>query len=233
MTSLSSWRIVPRRNRLSRVSAAPQQFLTLSAPLQHDSLPPEVALLLPNQDGVRALIPALRTVTIKSNGPLGLGLFLADPFFVVDHRIDAIKQAGITWVTNLPSVTQYDDSIALQLSEVQFNLNRELERLASFKMAGFHIAVTVTDAAGSVEACRIDPEFLIVLPHVGDFGAGFPSFRQRGAAIDAIARATKEVQWTGGIYGLGTAIEAESESLWPDALDGLICRPQVYTQDPH
>lgn len=233
MTSLSSWRIVPRRTRLSRVTAAPEQFLTLAARLQHDSLPPEVSLLLPNQDGVRALIPALNTLTGNPTGTLGLGLFLADPFFVVDHRIDAIRQAGITWVTNLPSVSQYDDSIAQQLSEVQFNLNRELGRLASFKAAGFHIAATVTDAAGAVEACGIDPEFLIVLPHVGDFGAGFPSFRQRGAAIDAIARATKEVQWTGGLYGLGTALESESESLWPDALDGLICRPQTYMQAPH
>jgi hypothetical protein len=226
MADLSSWRLVPRKRKNPHISGIPGQFLTLSPRLNHDRLPPEVALLLPNQDGVRSLIAGLDGAATETDEPLGLGLFLADPFFVAERNVESLKQAGVIWVTNLPTVAQHDDSFAQQLSEVRFDLARELERLSAFKAAGFRIAVTVTNAAGARAACEINPECLIVLPHVADFGAGFPSFRQRGASADAVSRAAQSTGWTGEIYGLGTALEAESESLWPDILDGLICRPE-------
>ncbi|MDF1749190.1 MAG: hypothetical protein P1V34_09995 [Alphaproteobacteria bacterium] len=226
MTSLSSWRIFSRNRESPTIDRVAEQFITFAARLEHDSLPAEVSLLLPNQDGARALIKAIHAAEIPAQDALGLGLFLADPFFIVDHQIDALKAAGISWITNLPSVAQHDDSFAQQLSEVQFNLTRELDRLAEFKAAGFRIAVTVTDATGATAACALDPDMLIVLPHVGDFSAGFPSFRHRGVSADAVSQAAKKSGWEGPIYGLGTTLEAESVRLWPDVLDGLICRPQ-------
>ena len=66
---------------------------------------------------------------------------------------------------------------------------------------------------------------MIVLPRVADFAAGFPSFRQRGAAAHAVAEAARQAGWTGFLLGLAERREADHETLWPDSLDGVLCRP--------
>jgi hypothetical protein len=224
MAQFLSWRIVPRRDSPAPATQLPAGFRTLASPFRHDGLPDEVALLLPNQDGARSLLNAVAAAPEPSQDE-GLGLFLADPFLNIPQVCRRLNAAGITWVANLPSVTQQDEEFARQLTDVGLDLGRELSRLAALRDEGFRIAVTVTDRSGAASAVEIAPDVMIVLPRIADFAAGFPSARQRGAAVQEVAAAAAAGGWSGSLLGLGSSEEAAYERLWPGGVDGLLCRP--------
>jgi len=223
--NLFSWRIVPRHARAPTEATLPPGILTHVPQLRHESLPDEVPLLLPNRDGARALIQCVSQGMYTGHG---LGLFLADPFLSAARVSGDLHRIGITWITNLPTVEQQDVDFSAQLADVGLDRSREFTQLAAFKTAEFRIAACIADADGARDAVAISPDALIVLPRIADFAAGFPSFRQRGAAADAIAEIAHAQGWRGPILGLGEQREAESESLWPAILDGLICRPSLF-----
>lgn len=197
--------------------------------LQHEGLPPEVALLLPNQDTNRLMMDALaRPDPVIVN--VGIGFFMADPFLNLDRIVGALRQAGIQWVANLPSVEQQDAVFTRQLTDIGLDHDRELSRLAALRGQGFRIAVSLSDADTAPAALAIDPDALIVLPRVADYAAGFPSFRQRGTVAQSIRQAAQAAGWTGPILGLGEASEVPHQTLWPEPVDGLICRPAMVGQ---
>lgn len=224
MTELLSWSIVPRRAEPPDSPALPATFHTLAPPFRHEGLPDEVGLLLPNQDGTRQLVQAVNETPDRFGG-VGLGLFLADPFLTVARVCAPLRAAGVTWIANLPSVEQQDPEFARQLTDVALDHGRELAQLAAFKAEGFPIAAVVADAAGAEAAAAIAPDAVIVLPRVADFAAGFPSARQRGSALQAVAAALGS-DWSGRLLGLGDAGEAAYPQQWPDAQDAMLCRPR-------
>jgi len=183
-------------------------------------------MLLPTNPGPVALVDDLLNEPAVPDR-LILGLLLASPFLNVKVESARLRRAGFTRIVNLPSVVQHDEEFSQQLADVDLGFERELQCLSQFRAQGFEVATVVADARTAAAAAVIDPGIMIVLPRVADFAAGFPSLRQRGSAVQSASEAARDTGWTGTLLGLGEAREAENESLWPTALDGLVCRPEV------
>lgn len=193
-------------------------------------MPEEVAILLPTNQGPTGLIENMVTDPAACHNAI-LGLFLASPFLNVAVESTRLRRAGIDWIANLPSVGQHDEEFSQQLADVGLGFDRELECLAQFHSEGFRIAAVVADARTASAAAAIEPEAMIVLPRVADYAAGFPSLRQRSTAVQSVADAAGAAGWAGILLGLGESREADSKSLWPNRLDGFVCRPEAVIRD--
>jgi len=225
MLNLVTWRIVLRPGSGWSARAIPDAIVTVGPAFRHPGLAVEVGLLLPNRNCLRRLAAALDAARDLFAGR-AVGLFLADPFLNLRTELDRLTAAGITWIANLPSVEQQDEAFTRELADVGLDRGLESQRLVSFRSAGFRTLAVVADQAGTAGAVETGPDGLIVMPRIVDFAAGFPSFRQRGAAAAAVADRARAAGWSGPVLGLGTSSEADHETLWPPPLDGLICRPE-------
>lgn len=211
-------------------AAFPDVFRALATPvpmLIADGLPAEVGLLLPNRNSQAAELALAEVVGRLTEPGVVLGLFLANPFLRIGPLVAACRAAGIDWVANLPSVSQQEPEFAQQLEDVGLDLGGELKRLDALRSAGLRIAAVATDADGACRVAEMGAECLIVMPRVSDFAVGFPSSRQRGAAIQDIRAALSEAAWHGPILGLGDETEASHPGLWPEGVDGLLVRPRA------
>lgn len=226
--TLARWAITTRPG-LPHPAALPSQIFTASPSLRHPSLPEEVSLLLPVQPNPQALVENILAAPAVLEGA-ALGLFLANPFFSPPREAQRLAVAGLRWIANLPSVAQHDQEFAQQLSDVALDHARELAVLADFKAAGLRVLAIVSDTAEAQGAAALPADAVLVMPKSVDLAAGFPSLRQRGSAAQAIAAALHDSGWRGTLLGLATKSEAERPSLWPDAWDGLVCRPLVSEQ---
>ncbi len=187
-------------------------------------MPDEVALLLPNHSGASGLISEVLCAPSQVESR-ALGLFLADPFFNAAAEANRLRASGINWIANLPSVEQQDQEFVQLLGDVGLDRGLEIERLRELGAAGFQILLVVAGPEAVSAATRVDPAALFVIPTVADFAAGFPSFRQRGAAAREVRQAIRTLGWNAPLLGLAAASEVGHETLWPDALDGVVCRP--------
>ena len=229
--NLVTWRVVRRASPSARDWPLPPAILTAGPPFSHESLPTEVALLLPNTAGAGGLITAL-AVEPSCLARQTLGLFLADPFLNVPGEVARLRAAGVTSLANLPSIEQQDAEFAQQLEDVGLDVAREVDRLAQFRRHGFSVIAAVAGAAAAGAVAALDPLAVVVVPRVADFAAGFPSFRQRGVVAREIAAALKACGWQGPLLGLATAGEAAHETLWPEVLAGVVCRPEPFAANP-
>lgn len=227
MLNLLAWRLVLRPSILGQNWPIPPSILTGVPRLRHEGLPPEVGLLLPNTDGPAGLVAGLAKGAFQAQGA-ALGLFLADPFLNISGEVDALRRHGIDCIANLPSVEQQDPEFSQQLGDVGLDFAREVEGLRQFREQGFRILAGVAGPAAAVAVTPLNPLAVVVLPRVPDFAAGFPSFRKRGTVAREIREALRSAEWSGPLLGLATASEAEHETLWPDVLDGVVCRPEVW-----
>src|SRR3546814_3707900 len=116
----------------------------------HESLPPEVALLLPTTAGADGLSAALATMPatglatgLERFADRALGLFLADPFLNIAGQVSRLRRAGVTSVANLPTVEQQDVDFAQQLADVGLDFTREVDHLGRFRRAGFNVIAAV------------------------------------------------------------------------------------------
>ena len=187
-------------------------------------MPDEVGVLLPSNIGPKRLIDNVVNQSSLYSDAI-IGLFMSNPLLNVDLESRRLTQAGVRWITNLPSIEQQDEEFSQQLADVALDRKRELECLARFCSHGFKIASVVADGRGAAAATSVKPSAMIVLPRVSDFAAGFPSLRQREVAAQDITEATRQAGWEGLLLGLGEERETENERLWPNTLNGLVCRP--------
>ena len=209
----------------------PSAIVTVGAPFSGDSLPTEVALLVPNTAGAAGLLAKI-AASPQLAADRALGLFLADPFLNVAREVAGLKAAGIAAVANLPSVEQQDSDFAQQLGDVGLGFAREVDRLGEFRRAGFAVIAVVAGAAAARLIRPLEPVAVVVLPRVADYAAGFPSFRRRGAVAREVAAALTAEGWQGPLLGLAAASEVAHETLWPDVLDGVLCRPEPLNLPP-
>lgn len=224
MVEMMTWRIALRARPATPQIKLPAAVVTIAPCFRHERMPPEVSLLLPTNEGPKQLIDAVVEDPARCADAI-LGLFMANPFLNVALESTRLAAAGVAWVTNLPSVEQQDKDFSRHLADVALDRPRELDCLRQFRARGFKIAVVVTDGPGGAAAAAIEPDALIVLPRVADFAAAFPSLRQRGAAAQAVYEAARGGGWHGPLLGLGEPRETQYERLWPERLDGLLCRP--------
>lgn len=219
-----SWDITLRKESRWESFALPPAILTSGPGFPETGMPNEVALLLPNQNGASSLISAVLTMPSYLQ-TRALGLFLADPFFNARTEAARMRDTGIKWIANLPSVEQQDQEFVQLLGDVGLDRNMEIERLKELAATGFHILAVVAGPEAAEAAAKINPAAVFVIPRVIDFAAGFPSFRQRGAAAKDVHEAVTSAGWTGPLLGLAAESEIAHETLWPDVLDGVVCRP--------
>ncbi len=187
-------------------------------------MPNEVALLLPNDHGASDLISKVLTMPSYLQAR-ALGLFLADPFFNAGTEAARMRDTGIKWVANLPSVEQQDQEFVQLLGDVGLDRSMEIKQLGELAAAGFQVLAVVSGPEAVEAAARINPAAFFVIPKVTDFAAGFPSLRQRGAAAREVREAASNAGWKGALLGLAAESEVAHETLWPDVLDGVVCRP--------
>ena len=204
--------------------AVPAAVLTTSAGFDHPNMPPEVALMLPTNDGPAAFADTL--LQAQNRDPaVAAGLFLSDPFLSVERVGRRLRDAGVEWVCNLPSVEQQDEEFTQLLADVGLDRHGEVAALGKFKEAGLKVAAVVSSAAGACDVAGIGADAIIVLPRISEFAAGFPSPRQRGAAAQSVRDAVRDNGWHGPLLGYGDDSETDRESRWHDAVDGILCRP--------
>lgn len=223
--NLLTWDVVRRRGLDAREWPLPRSIVTLGPRFRHDSLPDEVGLLLPNSEGGGALISAVRGAPGCLRGA-ALGLFLADPFLNVAGEAASLRDSGVGWVANLPSVEQQDPDFSQQLGDVGLDFAQEVERLLLFRQHRFRILTVVSSVAAAERVVPLDPEAILVIPQVADFAAGFPSMRQRGAVAREIAEVLRGRKCNGALLTLAAPSEMDHETLWPKEIDGAVCRPQ-------
>lgn len=219
-----SWDITLREESDRDSLVLPPAILTARPRFSESGLPDEVALLLPNNNGASGLITEVLAAPAQLENR-ALGLFLADPFFNVAAETGRLRESGTGWVANLPSVEQQDHDFVQLLGDVGLDRDLEIERLAKLKAGGFHVLAVVAGVEAARAAAEIGPDALFVLPRVADFAAGFPSFRQRGAAVKDVRVALEAADWHGPLLGLAAETEVAHATLWPDELDGVVCRP--------
>jgi aryl carrier-like protein len=221
-----SWKIVLRAEIADLNTDLPQEILTIAPTFRHDGMPFEVGLLLSTNMGPRQFLNEINLGPPENSNAI-LGLFLNDPLLNITTESARLLKSGYRWITNLPSVEQQDLDFSQQLSDVGLDKQREFDLLARLKSEGFKIAVVVADNEAASTVVKLNPEIIIVVPKVSDFAAGFPSPRQRGQAAQNIFQATKDLGWAGLLLGLGEHSEIDHESLWPNCLNGLLCRPKL------
>lgn len=224
--NLLTWKVVRRPSSAARHSVLPAGILTAGPPFRHESLPAEVSILLPNTAGASGLIAAAAARPSSVAGQ-ALGLFLADPFLNLAAEMAGLQRAGVGCVANLPSVEQQDPEFAQQLGDVGLDFAREVDRLGQLRRHGFRVVAVVAGAPAAAAVAALDPLVVVVVPRVADYAAGFPSFRQRGVVAQQVAAALNASRWQGSLLCLATADEAAHETLWPDVLGGVLCRPEA------
>jgi len=226
MGEFLTWQIVLRDEVHGKNAEIPQRIITVKPGFQHENMPNEIGILLPGNEGPAALIDAVVAAPSLVEGAV-MGIFLASPFLRVDLDAPRLRQAGIDWIANLPSVGQYGKEFSEQLEEVGLGLESELSALAQYKEREFSVAAVVVDEQGACAAAKLLPQAMIVMPSVTDFAAVFPSLNQRGNAVQAISTALAEDVWDGLLLCLGDPGEVAHPRQWPTGADGLVIRPSV------
>ena len=216
------WRIVAPNH----ADILPDGFLTVAPAMPGDAVPAEVGLLLPAGNGGGALTDLVSSDPVIA-ADQGVGLFMANPFLAVDREAARLQAAGVTWVANLPSTHQQDGEFRQQLEDVGLDWAREIECLSRFGALGLKRLAVLCDEAAAADVLAARPEAVVILPHVGDFAAGFPSMLRRGGSAQAVAQALRAEGWAGPVLVLGTDAEAASPTLWPHGVDGLLLRPAL------
>lgn len=211
---MQSWKI----HRKSQVPDLPEVILTAPSGAPVSNLPPELAALLPtrpDEDSWISEIPAEACV----------GLFMANPLSQ-RNRIDTrLQDAGVKWVTNLPSVSQHDEEFIANLSEVGLGPRLELENLARYLRQGFKCIATVSSPKDATYAASVGLTNFLVMPHVQAYEGGFPSELTRNRAVAEVANVLAELPVT--LLGLVSASEAAAKSVWPPQVSAVIERPRA------
>src|SRR3546814_19942806 len=128
----------------------------------HESLPPEVALLLPTTAGADGLSAALATMPatglatgLERFADRALGLFLADPFLNIAGQVSRLRRAGVTRVANLPTVAPQDVDFAKQLADVRLDFTRQVPHTRRRPRPGLHVHAPLARSTGGPAAAPV------------------------------------------------------------------------------
>ncbi|WP_420415340.1 hypothetical protein [Roseibium sp.] len=196
----------------------PRSILTAGTPEAPGSLPVEVSLLLPTRKPETHLPPA----GVMEDGDAA-GVFLTNPFLnktILTHQLTA---RSVSWLSNLPSIIQYDDAFVQQLSDVNLGFANELNTLISLCGTRAKSIVSIGRPEEAVVAAEAGVNALFVLPPVDHFETGFPSVRMRQEQILKVRKAIPDYQ--GYVLGLVTDAESVRPRTWPAGIDAGVIRP--------
>lgn len=225
MEGFLRWPVIRRHpaNQRNR-KGLPSAILTLSPALALDTLQITVSLLLPGNSGTRDTINAICGAKAW-DGDDALALFLANPF--LNLKIDGmrLRQRGLRWIANLPTVDQHDDVFVQELREVNLGPQLEIQHLAQLKSQGFFIMAIVSTVTTTELALHIDPDAVLVIPQTEQFIDSFPSMQQRHSQIATIHEVLSRASWSGDLLFLGQHFESEDHARWPEPADAMVSCP--------
>ncbi len=229
MQNVMEWRLTLRAGSRWKDLGLPSAVLSIAPGFLDPDMPAELGILLPNVGGCGDLIAHVERVP-EALTDAALGLFLADPLLNVSVTAQRLKSVGAGWIANLPSVAQHDPELLQMLEDVGLDHPLETARLSDLQGSGLSAIAVATGGGTAASIAAVDPAAIFILPRVRDFAAGFPSPRQRGAAVREAATAAHATGWKGPILALAASNEADHEVLWPDGCDGIVCRPQMLAE---
>jgi predicted TIM-barrel enzyme len=114
-------------------------------------LPAELAALLPNVAYNPLLLEGLALRSGGAQTAEVAAIFMADPFLDLDGFARALERAGISRVTNLPSIAQYGNSFTATAEALDIGLETEWRRLAELANAGFDVFCCVTSVDAAIQ----------------------------------------------------------------------------------
>jgi predicted TIM-barrel enzyme len=127
-------------------------------------VPPELAALLPNVAYNTLLLDGLALRSGGAKTTEMAALFLADPFLDLGGFVRALERAGISLVTNLPSIAQYGSPFVTTAEALDIGLETEWQRLAELADAGFEVFCSVTSIESAATAqARFGPAGMIAV----------------------------------------------------------------------
>lgn len=186
-------------------------------------LAPEIAALLPsNSDpsGWTRDIP--REPAPQSS--LCAGVFLGSPLLQRQRVLSDLKESGLPWVCNLPSVCQHDTDFVTNLDEVDLGMRRELTNLAACADAGFQCIASVATPDDARRATQLGFRTLFVLPKIRAYEGGFPSELNRSRAVRAVADLPELKGAT--LLSLVKSSETRATVVWPPSVQGVLEEPK-------
>lgn len=112
---------------------------------------------------------ALETVLRSQDPPewAVAGVLAHDPFLRRQDLFATLRGAGVTTLTNWPSVCPLNGELAGALEHSGFTYQRELELLGEGRKQGFGVCVVVNTEAQLNEALPLAPEEILVTPGLG------------------------------------------------------------------
>lgn len=149
----------------------------------------DLLALLPVLD-VNALgFAALRALPEGAGTDAIAALFCADPFLRMHDGVQLLRAAGISRVTNFPTIQVIDGSAAHGFESAGLGMRREAEVLGEFVRAGFEVTGFATSAENAALLARKGVRSLVLHP-----GPASDEWRARAAAGREVAQALRSVR---------------------------------------
>jgi len=164
----------------------PYGFLSISPAFRNDDLPLESIALLPGGDGTNELLQQLILWPERTEGA-GVALFLSDPFLNIKQVSSQLKNLGIDWISNIPSIAQHDEDFCNELADVDISIGRELKVLHEFRKQGFQTMATVSSKEHAITLADCPADAILVVQTTADLQISFPSLPQRLKKVRQIA----------------------------------------------
>ncbi|MFN4154180.1 MAG: phosphoenolpyruvate hydrolase family protein [Paracoccaceae bacterium] len=149
----------------------------------------DLLALLPVLDVNALAFTAIRNLPPGTTSGAIAALFCADPFLRVRDAVQILCAAGITAVTNFPTIQIIDGSAAHGFDSAGLGLQREAEVLGDFARAGFTVTGFCASAEGGALLARQGVAALVLHP-----GPASSDWRQRAAAGAEAAQALRSLR---------------------------------------
>lgn len=141
-------------------------------------------------------------------------LALADPFLRPRDTVAVLRRAGVTGITNFPTMQIVDGDTARAFDSAGVRTGREIEMLEAFAAEGFRTIGFACGADGAREMARMRPTMIVLHP-----GVALADWRQRAAAALSVQRLVDPIRAEAGcpllVYrpaGFGTELDQAVQS---------------------
>jgi len=149
----------------------------------------DLLALLPVLDVNAQAFTALRALPVGAGQDAIAALFCADPFLRMHDAVQTLKAAGISRVTNFPTIQIIDGAAAHGFESAGLGMRREAEILGEFVRAGFAVTGFAASAESAALLARQGVGALVLHP-----GPASADWRARAAAGREVAQALRSLR---------------------------------------
>ena len=135
-----------------------------------------------------------------------------------------MRQADLSWICNLPSVTQYDSAFRSHLDDIGLGYAKELEVLAKLQNAGFQTIACVNTPEDALLAQDHGHDAVFIVPSTDAYSEGLLSMSLRTVQVSAVRASMPNVR--GPTLGIISEEEHKHPKHWPTGIDLGVRLPQ-------